>query len=237
MVQHVIVGICGPKFSGKDTAAATLCRSFQYVQASFASFLKEACRSIFMLSHNQLHGDEKETLDERWGITPRQILQKVGTELFRQRLPEVLPQLNLGGDGSLWCHCMRLWLETFETPQRIVITDVRFRDEEALIRSLGGKIVRIERASRPVSDDHASEVEQAAIVADYVIHNDGSYADLAREVTRVATLIVPTVASIVRGKQPPVRGVRLDHFPVSVEDLEAHGEPVNLSEPKKQRIE
>lgn len=230
-MQHTIIGICGPKYSGKDTAAATLARAHKYQMVAFASFLKDACRAIFMLSHDQLHGDKKEVVDERWGVSPRQILQRVGTDLFREQLHKVLPELNLGADKSLWCRCMRMWIDTFKTPQRIVITDVRFKDEEELVRSLGGKILRIERAARPGSGDtHASEVEQTQIVADYTIHNDGTLQDLAREVTRVANLVSPSLSSLLH---MPVRGLKLNKMPTTMEELEA-GEVV-ISEPKTKR--
>lgn len=217
MPQHLIVGVCGPKFSGKDTSAAVLVRNHQFLLCSFASFLKEACRSIFMLSHDQLHGDKKETVDPRWNVTPREILQKVGTDLFRDRLSEVLPTLNLGEDKTLWSHCMRLWLDAFATPQRIVIPDVRFKDEEDFIRSLGGKIVRITRDTAASSGDlHVSELEQAKIEADFTVSNNGTIHDLEVAMTR------QVVASLLPGafNHMPIRGLRLDHIPESAHDLE-----------------
>lgn len=189
-MNHTIVGICGPKRSGKDSSAHVLCRDYQFTSRSFASFLKEACQAIFMLSHEQLHGDQKEVLDPRWNVTPRTILQRVGTDLFRHQLQEAIPELTLGDDKTLWCRCMRLWIQNLPTPQRIVIPDVRFQDEEALVRSLGGIILRIHRAETSLSDSHVSETEQALIQADLTLENNGTLHELEEQMTIVAALVL-----------------------------------------------
>lgn len=184
---HLIIGICGPKGSGKDEAAKTLINRYGFIRLSFASFLKDACRAIFGLSDDQVNGDQKEVVDSRWGVTPRLIMQRVGTDLFRNQLGAAMPELTLVPDTTLWCHCMRLKIESFSArPEKIVITDVRFPDEEKLIRSLGGLVWRVDRPSqRSGADLHPSEMEQQAIVADDVIVNDGSLDELDSAVSRL----------------------------------------------------
>ena len=102
---------------------------------------------MFLLSHNQVYGSgqEKEAVDDRWGVSPRYILQRVGTNLMRDQLAAAAPELSMGKDATLWVRCFRLWLGRFNTPQKVVVPDVRFEDEAAFIRELGGTLIRIVR--------------------------------------------------------------------------------------------
>ena len=73
--------------------------------------------------------------------------------------------------------------------QHIVITDVRFENEAAAVRSHGGRVVRLIRSS-PSLDEvmaHLSEVESAGIRPDYVIPNHGDLAELHGHLDRLVT--------------------------------------------------
>jgi len=73
----------------------------------------------------------------------------------------------------------------------VVVTDVRYRNEAAVLRSRGFRLVRVVRPT-PVSGDpadvagHASETELAMYRTDETLVNDSSLDDLAR---RVAVLV------------------------------------------------
>ena len=180
---HLVVGLVGLMRHGKSSAAATLVAECGFQEQAFASGLKEACRTIFLLSEEQLYGtDAKERVDPRWGVSPRQLLQTVGTELLRKELPRVLPHLH---PESLWCHRFRLWLESHPANQRVVLSDVRFADEVQMLRSLDAQVVLI-RVVRPtaglVASTHASEQESASLACDLEWHNDGTLEDLRNQV-------------------------------------------------------
>jgi hypothetical protein len=181
MVKHTIIGVVGPKRSGKDTVASILVRSNRFIVCPFASFLKDSCKAIFMLSDDQLHGNHKESMDPRWNTTPRKILQSVG-DLFRKKLSEFLPELNMGNSETIWCRCFEIWLSQFSTPQCIVIPDVRFHDEANLIKSLGGILLRVNRPGLEDTDDHESEQQQKGIEVEHTIENDGTTTDLRTRV-------------------------------------------------------
>lgn len=191
MVKHIIVGFVGPKGSGKDAAANALIRHCGFQGRAFASFLKETCRNVFMLSYEQLYGDKKEEVDERWNTTPRRLMQVVGTELFRDALQEALPELNVGDGETLWCRCFRLWLEQFRTPMRVAVTDVRYEDEMKLIKELGGIVIRIDRPGIANDDMHISEQEQRKMETDYTVVNDGTLLDLANKVVDITRDMLP----------------------------------------------
>ena len=88
-----LIGLSGQKRVGKDTLADYLCSNHGFTKYSFAGPLKKACQEIFMLTDEQTEGIDKETMDDRWGVSARTIFQKVGTELFREKLSQVIPEM------------------------------------------------------------------------------------------------------------------------------------------------
>jgi hypothetical protein len=174
-----LIGITGHLRHGKDAIASILENHFKYVHVSFAMFLKAACKSIFSLSDSQLHSDEKDVVDARWNVTPRRLFQVIGTELFRDRLKEVLPEL---GKETLWISAMRNYMKLFPPGTLFVVSDVRFRDEAEMVRELGGKIWKVHRPSMPSSEVHVSETEIQSIETDECIENDGSLLELETKV-------------------------------------------------------
>lgn len=168
-----VIGITGAKGVGKDLFARTAQRMLSRGAGDdgvrithFAAPLKEAAQTIFGLTYRQVHDPfAKEVLDARWGKTPRQLLQLLGTEVGRSIDPLVWIKSMVGrveDDKGV-----RLWL----------VADVRFENEAFAIRhSLGGKLVRITRPGHD-GDAHASEQEQHAIVPDALIENTGTVAD------------------------------------------------------------
>lgn len=62
------------------------------------------------------------------------------------------------------------WLRNLPT-HPVIIDDVRYINEAAAIRGVGGIIVRVVRAGLTPMQ-HSSETEQADIVADYIIASD-----------------------------------------------------------------
>lgn len=63
------------------------------------------------------------------------------------------------------------WVNRMPTDRPVIIDDVRYINEAAAIRSVGGIIIRIERPGLTPMD-HSSETEQRHIVADYNVTND-----------------------------------------------------------------
>lgn len=177
----MIIGITGKARAGKDEAAKYLMGAHGFIRMAFADALKAACREIFGLTDAQLHGDDKDRADLFWGDTPRNILQKVGTECLRRGYrPDVwikalerkvanLPKKLVRGGGACG----------YAAPD-VVVSDVRFPNEADAIREWGGKVVRIMRpgGSRIFTAQHASEVSMDDYQADHVILNDRSLSDL-----------------------------------------------------------
>lgn len=61
----------------------------------------------------------------------------------------------------------------------IVITDVRFADEAAMVRELGGKLIQITRpGTGGGAGTHESETAGTEFAPDAVVHNSGTLQDL-----------------------------------------------------------
>lgn len=144
-----IIGLVGFIGSGKNTAADIICRELSYQQLSFSSPVKDAVSSIFGWDRKMLEGDTRESRilreqkDVWWSehlgfdIAPRNALQLVGTELFRNEF-----------HNDIWIlSAMRKINEKPET--NFVFSDVRFINEIAAIEKIGGKLIRIKRGDDP----------------------------------------------------------------------------------------
>lgn len=144
----MIIGICGLIGSGKDTIADYLQNIHQFRRESFAHTLKDAVSAVFGWNRELLEGRTRESRewreqrDEWWSnrlgrnITPRWVLQYWGTEVCRK-----------GFDDNIWIASLENKLRT--THDDIVISDCRFPNEIAAIRSAGGIVIRVVRGPEP----------------------------------------------------------------------------------------
>lgn len=149
LIMKIIIGLYGKKGSGKDTFADYLVENYGFQKVSFASPLKKLCKDLFSLSEEDLNDPIlKEKIHPQWNLSPRQILQKVGTDLFRTHF-----------SSTIWVDIMKTKLENMSANEKIVISDIRFQNEYDLIGSFENSfIIQIERNSQKNSlDTHISE--------------------------------------------------------------------------------
>jgi hypothetical protein len=108
----------------------------------------------------------------RPGVTPREILQFVGTDTMRYLCP------------TIW---LEFWQERALRHERTVATDCRFVNEARLVRDLGGIVARVHRqgAGARSGAGHVSEAEIDLIAADYELHNEGTEEELWSQVEAV----------------------------------------------------
>lgn len=167
----MIIGLVGKKQVGKDTVAQYLVNYYDFIQHAYAAPLKKACQVLFLLESEQLHVNRlKEQTDPRWGKTPREMMQLVGTDLFRQHV-----------DQDFWVKHMEHWLnEHTDKNKNIVISDVRFQNEADLIRKKGGVLWLIERDT-VFHDNHQSETQHIHHI-DTTIVNNTSLDDLYTQI-------------------------------------------------------
>lgn len=166
----MIIGFAGRKTSGKTTAAGALvemgCHPY-----SFAQPLKNMADVLLVALG--LDGDElaeaydaKEQIIHPCEVSMRHLLQTLGTEWGRQQI-----------HPDLWVMCAQAYFERFSGFDH-VIDDVRFENEAALIRKMGGVIIHVTRPGLDGGDRHASEQGIAFVGGDILIDNDGDVEDL-----------------------------------------------------------
>ncbi len=148
----MIIGLLGAAGSGKSTAANYLRTRWNATVYSLAAPLKELVAKAFDLRYEQVWGtqEDKETVDQRYNVTPRWLLQRIGTEGCRAVFGQ-----------NVWTDALLRRID-LENPRFAVIEDVRFRNEAERIMNAGGQIWRLEvEGGRLSSDDgsHASEQE------------------------------------------------------------------------------
>lgn len=175
-----IIGVAGKKYSGKDTVGNYLVKYHGYRKIAFADALKRICKLLFDFTDEQLNTDLKDSVEERWDKTPREILQFVGTELLRDMLGNFVPKLG----KSIWIDIVRR--QIMNSADKIVITDVRFENEMNLVHELGGIVFLVERDTN-YSDSHVSEqniniLKELLNENDKIIHNNGTLDELYQQI-------------------------------------------------------
>jgi len=129
--ENKIVGFCGKKRSGKDTAGQVLV-DMGFRTIAFADPIKEVCRNVFF-SDEQLSGPQKEEVDEFWEFSPRWAMQQVGNELFRE-----------GIDRDVWVKSLLKKIDESDH-DKWAVTDVRQQNEIDHLQKAGGHIIYIRR--------------------------------------------------------------------------------------------
>jgi len=154
----MILGLCGLARSGKSTIAAHL-EARGFYRLRFSSPLKNMLRAIG-LTESEIEGDLKESpCDALGGATPRHAMLTLGTEWGRDMI-----------HPDLW---VILWQRhAAQHSENIVVEDMRFPNELAAIRNLGGIVWRVDRgAGRSIN--HRSEGFVRSFEPDRIIMNDG----------------------------------------------------------------
>jgi dephospho-CoA kinase len=182
----MIIGITGKIGCGKSTLAEYLTESYGYTEYTFATPLKQI-GEIFGFSVTELYGNQEQKLETNkiWGVSAREFLQKVGTELFRESLPKLLPDLKI--KRGIWSDIFRNLYE--KKPELYVVSDIRFLDEYQTIKDLGGIVIRITRNETINKGGkehvHRSEMELDYIIPDFTIENNGDLEELKGEMDKI----------------------------------------------------
>lgn len=180
-----LIGIIGKKQSGKDTIADYLVQNHGFIKYSYAFPLKNGAMEIFGFTKEQVYGDLKDVVDSEWGVTPRKVLQIMGTELFQYDLQKYIPEFaNIG--RSIWVKRFSQWYKN-NNDKDVIIADVRFKHEVDGILQNGGEIWKVIRIPYIFEKDvHASEVELDNIdekFINYIIINDDDLDSLYKKIS------------------------------------------------------
>jgi len=197
----MIIGMVGRARSGKDTFANLLKEAFKdltgedYILIAFADELKRKVAEDFKLTHDQLYGEDKEKLDERYPKgdtfwTAREILQFMGTEAYRAI------------DDNFWINKL---IDNIDKNcyNNVIITDIRCPNELKVVEKFHGKSIKIIRDDAPEVHGgrwHASEIMLDSINdCDFMVSNNGTLEDLGELAYSLAHRLT-TVQRVARSK-------------------------------------
>lgn len=173
MKQKKIIGFTGQAGAGKDTCADIIMNTFESVELlSITEPLKKSCQILFNLTNEQLHDTIiKETVDPRWNKSPRELFQWLGTDIIRNTF-----------DPDFFVKNVEQRIMN-STNEYIVISDIRFNNEAKMIKSLGGKIIKIDRKDYSINSTHESENGIDHSLIDVYIANDSSILQLEKRLS------------------------------------------------------
>lgn len=162
-----LLGLAGRKGTGKDTAAYHLVLAHGFRQIALADPIRDGLRAMLGLSSDELLDRSiKETAIDWLGVSPRHLMQTLGTEWGRNNVAR-----------DVWLRVATRRLEAIAnsrqgTPARIVVSDIRFDDEADWIRSHGGRVIHIRRPMAcSQHDQHASEAGVTIGLGDHIVRN------------------------------------------------------------------
>lgn len=137
-----IIGLAAVARSGKDTVASMLLEHSGVAAYALADPLKAGCQALFGLTDEQAWSDDfKEKTIQLWGLSPRQMFQRMGTEWLRDHNPDhwllradrqlnhpntdtrpPLPEDLISPSSSIWLAVQMIWglsyAETWQPDQR-----------------------------------------------------------------------------------------------------------------------
>lgn len=194
--MKMIIGVNGLARHGKDTVADMICEEFlSAAKVAYATPLKHVAQYVFGLTPEQVETTlgKAQKPDSGYGLSCRQIMQRVGTEAFRSVFSD------------------RIWLDWMDrnlpAVDVVVKSDVRFANEIAHTREQGEKFncpavnIKVINTRKlpnladvicgggmnmPVQvGEHVSETVFPDSEFDYVIYNDGTLEDLRKKVVKI----------------------------------------------------
>ena len=162
-----IISLSGFIGSGKDTVAEYLEQNHGYYRFSLIKSLRDSVASIFGWDRDMLDGRTPEAgvqrniVDQWWtdaldlgiDITPRWVLQNLGTEVMRNHF-----------HPDIWMLSSKRWLSAHKG-EKIVIADARFLNELGMLQDLGAFQTGIYRTVNKGLKRFYEEVEDTVVMS------------------------------------------------------------------------
>lgn len=197
----MIVGVSGKARSGKNTFAEMLAEELYkrtgeaFVMMAYADVLKNMVQKEFDLSWDQLWGEEKETLDNRYRKPIKPYCAGLGKDgplpnscWTGREIMQAFGGFYRSIDPNFWTKKLFRIIEEKEY-KNVIITDVRYPNEVDPIIKRNGYHVRV---NRPAADKihgatHASETSlDAPYKVDFAVVNAGTLDDLRKLASDIA---------------------------------------------------
>lgn len=165
MSRPTIIGIAGKARSGKDTVANFVVAHLGGYVYSFADPIRRMIAQLGVDMSDPYWQEHKEDIIPALGVSPRHMMQTLGTEWGRELI-----------NKDLWVAMARQRL--LHSGAGMVIPDVRFDSEAEWIRRAGGIVIHVRRCNVAAVKEHSSESGVTILPEDFVLPNNGSLEDL-----------------------------------------------------------
>lgn len=180
-----IISISGKIGSGKDTIADIIMQYTPYHRwqvKKFAGKLKDIAEILTGVPKINFEDQEfkQQDMGPEWGMTYRDLLQKLGTEAMRSGLHK-----------NVWVNALfadyQFNIEEDEQIHYWIITDSRFPNELAAVKKHNGITIKVIRDSgNTIGITHTSETALDNYTEwDYVIDNNGTLEELKTQVLSI----------------------------------------------------
>jgi hypothetical protein len=177
-----VIIVCGKKYNGKDTICDYLVEKYGYEKIALSLPLKNVCKIVFNLTDEQLYTNKKEIIDDRYCVSPRQILQFVGTDMFRLKLEELIKN-----SSNTWLNPI-IEKIIINKNKKYIICDGREQNEIDTVKNIESSYsIRVKRnLESNYNDFHASEKNIDLLNnIDFEIINDGLFDELYNKIDKI----------------------------------------------------
>lgn len=125
-IKPTIIGLIGVNGVGKHEVIRRLVEVHGFKSLSFTDMSKRITAQVFNLTKYE-YTDLKDVINPTWNLTPRQLHQYVGVELFRNGLNKLTSDIGV----DIWIACLDLELQRLKVKgyKHFVITDIFFPNE------------------------------------------------------------------------------------------------------------
>jgi hypothetical protein len=143
-----VIGLSGVKGVGKSTFAHQIGGEVISLASPIKKMLEVIVPKIFIYEEK-----ERDIPGFPKGVNARLLMQTLGTEWGRNHYPEIW--INFVEEKI--AEAQGRWKVTDCYSQRIIVDDIRFKNEADMIRRNKGEVWRLKRAGVETNDSHVSE--------------------------------------------------------------------------------
>ncbi len=169
MARPHLIGIAGLARTGKDTVAEFILAAIGGYKYSFADPIRAMLVPLGVDMSDPYWQARKEDVIPALGVSPRRMMQTLGTEWGRELI-----------HPDLWLLMAQQRL--MNHGPGMIIPDIRFENEAAWVRRHGGLVLHISRPNSAEVADHTSEAGVGFHATDAKLFNTGTLEELQQAV-------------------------------------------------------
>lgn len=165
----MIIALSGLPRVGKSTLASRLCEKYNFIQYSFADPIRKGLSELFGWPLEDFDLDSKEGVDSFWGVSKRQMMEYIGTEILRNDVRKVFPMFEEATGEYIWVKRFQLFCEK-NKDKNIVVSDMRHSIEYDYLKDKA-TLIKIERPNyKDLNTSKCYDINSMEF--NYIISND-----------------------------------------------------------------